>query len=611
MNKKLKKQKRKLILRISAVMLAAFLTVSVILVFFTLDMTEKEMLSDAQTKFETLAAEISDPDVSSSYENLRFVTESAACEYVYRPEYTLIGSEKDFTLSNYVFNQTSQVMWMRRTGNIHIILKDITSTYSFAGPPVMDTDDYYGECFTAVENKEDKVYCNGELSYKRFRESMTDEQYEAIAGYLKDSPTDTEHFLRRYYRNENKKSEKYYQLVCTEFYIGECQLLLPKTVEIVLTDNTHDWYVQDEVIRHFDLSLKESDISGGELMTVSQDSKAVIPATFFFHTFSSGNLKRQYEQRMKNDYDTPALAPYHTICNIRKMCYVDSAGYSSVEWENTDESRSDKDYKKRELALEFYYDINVIPNALPRIGLLTGGTFLFFLTVGIILSITLWQVMKTQIREEEKRREVTRALAHDIKTPLFIIEGYAQNLMENLNTEKREHYAARIIERASEVNSVVHRMLDFTKLDSGALYRNDERFDVSGLLDEAVSRFRDTPHWNHLFIEKEETVIFADRELFQSVFTNLIDNAVRYATPYSEIRIMLKNKIFSISNACLDLSQEDICHLTEPYFRKDQSRKSDGNGLGLAIVKSILDLYRIKLSIFLEDNIITFRFKFP
>ena len=84
-----------------------------------------------------------------------------------------------------------------------------------------------------------------------------------------------------------------------------------------------------------------------------------------------------------------------------------------------------------------------------------------------------------------------------------------------------------------------------------------------------------------------------------------------YATPYSEIRIMLKNKIFSISNACLDLSQEDICHLTEPYFRKDQSRKSDGNGLGLAIVKSILDLYRIKLSIFLEDNIITFRFKFP
>ncbi|MBQ3417473.1 MAG: HAMP domain-containing histidine kinase [Ruminococcus sp.] len=611
MNKKLKKQKRKLILRISAVMLAAFLTVSVILVFFTLDMTEKEMLSDVQTKFETLAAEISDPDVSSSYENLRSVTESAACEYVYLPEYTLIGSEKDFTLSNYVFNPTSQVMWVRRTGNIHIILKDITSTYSFAGPPVMDTDDYYGECFTAVENKEDKVYCNGELSYKRFRESMTDEQYEAIAGYLKDSPTDTEQFLRRYYRNANKKSEKYYQLVCTEFYIGECQLLLPKTVEIVLTDNTHDWYVQDEVIRHFDLSLKESDISGGELMTVSQDSKAVIPATFFFHTFSSGNLKRQYEQRMKNDYDTPALAPYHTICNIRKICYVDSAGYSSVEWENTDESRSDKDYKKRELSLEFYYDINVIPNALQRIGLLTGGAFLFFLTIGIILCITLWRVMKTQFSEEEKRRQMVRSLAHDIKTPLFIIEGYAQNLMENLNTEKREHYAGRIIERTSEVNGIVHRMLDYTKLDGGDFIRNDETFDLCGLFDEVSSRFRDTPNWNKTVIEKEETLITADRELFQSVITNLIDNAFRYATPYSEIHIRLMDRAFSVSNSCFGLTKQDIPHLTEPYFRKDESRSSCGNGLGLAVTKSILDLYGIRLTILLEDNVITFRFRLP
>ena len=253
----------------------------------------------------------------------------------------------------------------------------------------------------------------------------------------------------------------------------------------------------------------------------------------------------------------------------------------------------------------------MIPEAINKIINAVIVSFLFFLVIGVILSITLWRVLKTQMEEEQKRREATRALAHDIKTPLFIIAGYAQNLKENVNTDKREHYADKIIERTDEVSEIVHRMLDFTKLDFEHYQICEEEFEFSALLSETVARFQDVPDRKEIVLSTEETFVTADRELMRSVLLNLIDNAMKYAESDTQIDILLKDRVFSVSNVCTGIEKKDLSQLTEPYYRKDSSRNTTGNGLGLAVVKSILELHGTKLMISLKDNVISFSFKLP
>ena len=91
---------------------------------------------------------------------------------------------------------------------------------------------------------------------------------------------------------------------------------------------------------------------------------------------------------------------------------------------------------------------------------------------------------------------------------------------------------------------------------------------------------------------------------------NLIDNAVIYSLPDSEIEIEVESKSFSVSNRCDNLTKADLKNLTQPYYRKDKSRNRKGNGLGLSIVKSIADLHNTKLIIKLKNDIISFKISF-
>ena len=85
----------------------------------------------------------------------------------------------------------------------------------------------------------------------------------------------------------------------------------------------------------------------------------------------------------------------------------------------------------------------------------TGILFMFFLIIGVVLTVMMWRTLKMQIVEEQKRRDMTNALAHDIKTPLFILSGYAGNLKENVQTDKREHYHNPNVKAADLMQSVI------------------------------------------------------------------------------------------------------------------------------------------------------------
>ncbi len=610
MDKKLHKIRRRLILRITAVMLSAFVLISVTVSLLLINYNRDKLFY--QTTLEYTRVIDSVQLDAETYSNIRAVCESAVSQYSVEQIDYISSEEEDKAEEG-----DSLVMWLlsmdntdavrfKNRQNMQIVVMDMSNSETWSGPPVTDTDDYLGVSFVTLLSEEEKNYfIRGVLSYKSFSQSMTNEQYESISRYLQDSPSEQEIAYRKALQKKAEDPEQYYQLICTEYYLDKWDRILPKTVEIVLTDHTHDWYAQDEVVERYTLSPVLGYVKDKTIHRTSRDTRAVIPKEFFFHTFASGDLQKKYngQTQIYGDYWGAArLSPFRYLYYNSTQFYVKTVGFAHDSDNTTPENH--------ELRVCFYRDIDLWKASCENILRICFGLFVFFFIVGVILSVTLCHVMKTQMVEEEKRREITRALAHDIKTPLFVISGFARNLRENLYTEKREHYADRIIERTEEVNGIVHRMLNFSKIDEKALTLSKEEFDLCELIRDLVVSFDTMREVREVILDLDEpSPVTADRELIRSALSNLIDNALKYSPDGAKVNITLKDGVFSISNPCENITKSDLKHLCEPYYTKDKSRESRSSGLGLSVAKSIFEMHGMKLDISLKENIITFSVK--
>ena len=230
-------------------------------------------------------------------------------------------------------------------------------------------------------------------------------------------------------------------------------------------------------------------------------------------------------------------------------------------------------------------------------------TFVFLLTIALILCLMIWTMVKSQILQEQKRADMTGALAHDIKTPLFVISGYAYSLKEDIDSGERDEYLDNIIEQTEKINSLVHNMLNLSKLDSYTINLNRSDFDLYELTEETRSAYTSLPDGRSILLTHSGgNTINADAELIKTVVQNLTDNAVKYSKPKSEIKIDLTDKTLRISNPSENLSKAELRQIWQPYVRKDKSRSKKGNGLGLSIVKSILDLHGAKYEAQMKDG---------
>ena len=248
----------------------------------------------------------------------------------------------------------------------------------------------------------------------------------------------------------------------------------------------------------------------------------------------------------------------------------------------------------------------------------TGILFLFFLIIGVILTVMMWRTLKMQIVEEQKRRDMTNALAHDIKTPLFILSGYAGNLKENVQTDKREHYADVIVEQTEEVNRRVNRMLELSKLDSPNLKLNKTDFDLIELTAEILSNYEVLPDGKSIDFTVNtpdgKCIITADRDLMKRAIENLVDNAVKYANYGTTIKVVVGKESVVITNHCANAkglairNSESNSNLKE-YYNTKWKYKHIQSGFGLPITEYIMTLHKFKLLKYQDKNLITFEIK--
>lgn len=229
------------------------------------------------------------------------------------------------------------------------------------------------------------------------------------------------------------------------------------------------------------------------------------------------------------------------------------------------------------------------------------------LTVSLLLT---FQKNSENIREEY-RRSVINSLSHDLKTPLTIISGCAENLRENVDPEKREFYENAIIENAKYTESIIDDALQLTRSEKDIARPERSRFEISPIVSELWKKYEFSASERGLILSVSgDAKIKADRKMITQLLENLISNAVKYADPDTAIDIRFSSNLIAVSNEFSGKITTDINRLTEPFVRGTGERSGrNGSGVGLAIVKNIADIHKYKVRTELKDERFTVKIK--
>lgn len=235
---------------------------------------------------------------------------------------------------------------------------------------------------------------------------------------------------------------------------------------------------------------------------------------------------------------------------------------------------------------------------------------LLFGIIAALLALPFGARAHRRYQMEEHLRNLTDMLAHDLKTPLAIISGSAENLCNHVHTEKREMYAASILESTENINSLINSVLHFSKLEYAECKKKETPYDCIALIRELLPELQTDEKQCNVRIEGT-CMIRADKDMMRHVFTNLLENALKYSPEGAEILISAEKKRLTIRNPFQGTLKSDGKTLCKPFEKGDTARTDrSGHGLGLAIAQRILQQYRYQLKVQHADGVFTVIIRF-
>ena len=219
--------------------------------------------------------------------------------------------------------------------------------------------------------------------------------------------------------------------------------------------------------------------------------------------------------------------------------------------------------------------------------------------------------------QETFRKDFIGNLSHELKTPLFSIQGYIETLLDGGIDDKKVNL--KYIKRAQKsVERLIYIIqdLDFiTKFDAGVEKIKKSCFNLIETIDNVVDSLEpkfEERSLNLLFDQTEKKVlkVFGDEKKIHQVLINLITNSIKYGVDDGTIEVKLKKNdnskvIVSIIDNGLGIPKGDLARIFERFYRVEKTRNRDegGSGLGLSIVKHIIDAHDEKISVQSEDGV--------
>ncbi len=210
--------------------------------------------------------------------------------------------------------------------------------------------------------------------------------------------------------------------------------------------------------------------------------------------------------------------------------------------------------------------------------------------------------MKASLRyadeAEKNRRELISAIAHELKTPLAVISGYAEGLKEQIAEDKRDQYLETIISETGRMDAIVLEMLDLSRLEAGKVKLARDEFSLGDMARSVFGKLEMAIGSKELKLDMDiadDTVLIADEGRILQAVENFATNAVKYSPRGGRVSVSVhktrRDICFSVDNQCRSFTSQELDKIWDAFYRADPDRSGEGTGLGLAITKNIIELH--------------------
>ncbi|MFR5337210.1 MAG: sensor histidine kinase, partial [Blautia producta] len=221
---------------------------------------------------------------------------------------------------------------------------------------------------------------------------------------------------------------------------------------------------------------------------------------------------------------------------------------------------------------------------------------------------------------DEMRKEFLSNVSHELKTPIALIQGYAEGLQECINDdqESREFYCDVIIDEAAKMNNMVKKLLSLNQLEFGNDTVNMERFDLTELVKGVVQSAQLLASQKEAeirFLQEEPISVWGDEFKIEEVVTNYVSNALNHVDFEKKIEIKAVKRgdvvRLSVFNTGARIPEEDLDKIWIKFYKVDKARTREygGSGIGLSIVKAIMDSMNQKCGVINYENGVEFWFE--
>ena len=232
-------------------------------------------------------------------------------------------------------------------------------------------------------------------------------------------------------------------------------------------------------------------------------------------------------------------------------------------------------------------------------------------------NVELQDDIEKKIQIDEMRKEFLSNVSHELKTPLALIQGYAEGLQECINddAESREFYCDVIIDEADKMNRMVKKLLTLNQLEFGNDQVVMERFDMTELVRGVANSTKILMEQKGIRLELdnlEEAWVWGDEFKVEEVITNYMSNAINHADCGKVIRVFytrFEDKLrVSVFNTGQPIPEDDIDKIWVKFYKVDKARTREygGSGIGLSIVKAIMDSFHQQCGVINHEDGVEF-----
>ncbi len=239
-------------------------------------------------------------------------------------------------------------------------------------------------------------------------------------------------------------------------------------------------------------------------------------------------------------------------------------------------------------------------------------------------NIELERDIEEKSKIDEMRKSFISDVSHELKTPIALIQGYSEGLVENVNSdeESRKFYAEVILDETNKMDRLVKQLLELMKLEYGKRQFNNTSFDLLELEREVVRKSQVMLEEKQVQVEweNEESIsVFADDFYIEQVFSNYLTNAIKnvqeingqkYIRISNQINLEKQKVTVNVVNTGESISEEDMARIWNRFYKVDKSRNRNqgGTGIGLAFVKAIMTNYGNDFGVMNEEEGVRFYF---